>query len=308
MADFNTLDRNMLESVADLHAVPSGAYNIRKNGAGIARNSTANIIIEPKTDNPGIDIRIAPFTKNESVHIPVIITESGVEDLVYNDFYIGEGADVLIVAGCGIHNSGSKKTEHDGIHRFHIGKNARVRYVEKHYGEGEGTGERILNPVTEVFQEEGSVCEMEMVQIAGVDSTVRDTKAQLDTDAKLILTERLLTHGNQHARSDMEVNLNGENSAAQIVSRSVAQDASEQIFYPRAVGNNACKAHIQCDSIIMDIARVRSIPEIAANHADAQIVHEAAIGRINNDQLIKLMTFGLEEEEAEEVIIQGFLK
>jgi Fe-S cluster assembly scaffold protein SufB len=242
------------------------------------------------------------------VHIPVIITETGINDKVYNDFYVGEGADVLIVAGCGIHNCGGEKTEHDGIHRFFIGKNAKVKYVEKHYGEGEGTGERILNPVTEVTMEEGSYCEMEMIQLAGVDSTLRETEAALDANAKIVITERLLTHGSQKARSNMTVNLNGKNSSAQIVSRSVARDHSEQVFYPRAVGNTECRAHVQCDSIIMNKAKIRSIPEITANDADAQIVHEAAIGRINNDQLLKLMTFGLTEEEAEEVIVSGFLK
>ena len=302
------LDRTMLEAVADLHEIPAGAYNIRKNGAGHSRRSTENIQIETKTDVPGIDIRVAPHTKNESVHIPVIITETGVNDLVYNDFYIGEGADVLIVAGCGIHNDGSDKAQHDGIHRFFLAKNARVRYVEKHYGEGDGKGERVLNPITEVTQAENSVCEMEMVQLAGVDSTERKTTARLAAGAKMLLTERLLTHGSQTARSDMEIFLDGAESSAQIISRSVAKEESEQIFYPRAVGNNACRAHIQCDSIIMDSAKVRSIPEISANHCDAQIVHEAAIGRINSDQLLKLMTFGLEAEQAEEVIIEGFLK
>lgn len=302
------IDSNLLESIADLHEIPAGAYNIRKNGEGFSRRSTANIEIVTKTDKPGIDIIVAPGTKNESIHIPVIITEAGINDLVYNDFYIGDDADVVIVAGCGIHNSGDEKSQHDGIHSFHIGKNARIKYVEKHYGEGDGKGERVLNPVTYVEQEENSVCEMEMVQIKGVDSTVRDTKAHLAAGAKLIMTERLLTHGNQYARSDMEVYLDGEDASSQIISRSVAKDNSKQIFYPNAIGNAKCRAHVTCDSIIMDDATVSSIPAITANSADAQIVHEAAIGRINNDQLIKLMTFGMNEEEAEEVIIQGFLK
>ncbi len=301
-------DLGLLESVADLHEIPAGAYNIRKNGEGHSRRSTANIEIVSKTDKPGIDIIVAPGTKNESVHIPVIITETGVNDLVYNDFFIGDDADILIVAGCGIHNSGDEKSQHDGIHTFHIGKNAKVKYVEKHYGEGDGKGERILNPVTVVEQDENSVCEMEMVQIKGVDSTVRDTKAHLAAGAKLIMTERLLTHGTQYARSDMDVYLDGEGASSQIISRSVAKDNSKQIFHPNAIGNAKCRAHVQCDSIIMDEATVSSIPAITANSADAQIVHEAAIGRINNDQLIKLMTFGMNEEEAEEVIIQGFLK
>lgn len=304
----NNIDSQLLEAIADLHEIPAGAYNIRKNGGGLSRKSTANIEIVPKQDKPGIDIIVAPGTKNESVHIPVIITEAGVNDLVYNDFYIGDDADILIVAGCGIHNSGDDKSEHDGIHSFHVGKNAKIKYVEKHYGEGDGKGERVLNPVTVIEQDENSVCEMEMVQIKGVDSTVRDTKASLTAGAKLIITERLLTHGNQYARSDMEISLNGEGASSQIISRSVAKDNSKQIFYPNAIGNTECRAHVQCDSIIMDNATVSSVPAITANSADAQIVHEAAIGRINNDQLIKLMTFGMSEEEAEEVIISGFLK
>lgn len=304
----NKTELHMLEAVADLHGVPQGAYNIRKNGKGVERQSSANITIEPKTDKPGIDIIVKPGTKNESVHIPVIITEAGVEDLVYNDFFIGDDADVLIVAGCGIHNSGDKKSEHDGIHRFHIGKNARIKYVEKHYGEGEGTGERILNPQTEIYMDENSFCEMESVQIRGVDSTKRDTVAKLKKGARLVILEKLMTHGKQIAHSDMVIELNGEGASSQIISRSVAKDTSEQVFYPRAVGNAACRAHVQCDSIIMDDAKIRSIPEIAANHCDANIVHEAAIGRINNDQLLKLQTMGKTEQEAEEIIINCFLK
>lgn len=253
------VDMSLLHTIADMDSMPTGAFNIRKNGQGIARQSSENITIEPKKGNPGIDIYIKPFTKGEEVHIPVIITETGINDKVYNDFYVGEGADVLIVAGCGIHNCGGEKTEHDGIHRFFIGKNAKVKYVEKHYGEGEGTGERILNPVTEVTMEEGSYCEMEMIQLAGVDSTLRETEAALDANAKIVITERLLTHGSQKARSNMTVNLNGKNSSAQIVSRSVARDHSEQVFYPRAVGNTECRAHVQCDSIIMDKAKIRRI-------------------------------------------------
>lgn len=302
------MDFELLEQIAGLHEIPAGAYNIRKNSEGAGRHSTEHIVITTKEDKPGIDVYIKPGTKNESVHIPVIITEAGITETVYNDFHIGEDADVLIVAGCGIHNAGDDKSEHDGIHRFFIGKNAHVKYVEKHYGEGDGRGERIMNPTTILELEENAVCELETVQIKGVDSTIRNTTANLAQGAKIIVTERLMTHGNQLARSDMEVNLNGEGSSAQIVSRSVGRDQSQQIFNPRAVGNNACAAHIQCDSIIMDQAKIRSIPEIAANHAQAQIVHEAAIGRINNDQLVKLMSFGMDEQEAEEVIIQGFLR
>ena len=302
-------DRNLLGTISDLSYIPpESAYNIRKNGEGIERRNTEKVEIVSKKDKPGIDIRIKPGTTGETVYIPVIITESGVNDKVYNDFYIGDDADVTIVAGCGIHNSGCTESRHDGIHRFFIGRNAKIKYVEKHYGEGEGTGARVLNPTTEVFLGENAVCEMETVQIKGVDSTERETLARLDAGAKFLVTERLMTHGQQVAHSNMTVELNGEGASSQIISRSVAKENSEQVFYPRAVGNAPCRAHVQCDSIIMDNAKIRSIPEISANNADAQIIHEAAIGRINNDQLLKLMTFGLTTEQAEEIIIEGFLK
>lgn len=304
----DNLDKSILEEIADLHGTPQGAYNIRKNGKGVERKSTENISIVTKEDKPGIDIIIKANTKNESVHIPVILTETGLNDMVYNDFYIGENADVVIVAGCGIHNDGNTKSQHDGIHTFHIGKNAKIKYVEKHYGEGDGKGERVLNPQTFVEMEENSYCEMEMTQIKGVDSTKRETFADLKAGAKIVMTEKLMTHGEQFAESNMEFNLNEEDANAQVISRSVAKDGSTQIFYPRVVGNAPCRAHVQCDSIIMDTAKVRSIPEISANDANAQLVHEAAIGRINNDQIIKLQTFGLTEEEAENIIVQGFLK
>ncbi|KNZ70412.1 SufBD protein [Thermincola ferriacetica] len=304
----NALDSHLLKTIADLHSIPQGAYNIRKNGTGISRNSTANIEIRPKEDKPGIDIIVKPGTRGESVHIPVIITNEGLEDVVYNTFDIGEGADVVVVAGCGIHNPGESKAEHNGIHDFIIRKGARMRYIEKHYGEGEGKGEKILNPVTIIEIEEGGYAELELVQIRGVDSTRRETKARLHKDAHLLVTERMLTHGQQLAESNILVELIGQDASTQVISRSVAQDNSRQIFYPRVVGFNRCRAHVQCDSIIMHQAHVRSVPEIAANHPDAQLVHEAAIGKIAGEQLIKLMSLGLTEAEAEETILQGFLK
>ena len=304
----NTIDSHLLKEIADLERMPQGAYNIRKNGQLEGRNNSAHITIESKTDKPGIDIRIDPHTKNESVHIPVIVTQTGLKDLVYNDFYIGEGCDVDIVAGCGIHNSGCETAEHDGIHTFYVGKGAKVRYVEKHYGEGEGTGQRILNPHTIVYLEEGASIQLETVQIRGVDSTKRYTKVVLDGDAEAVVTERLLTHGQQFAESKMDVVMNGEGARTQVISRSVAQDESVQVFYPQVEGNAQCFGHVQCDSIIMGKAKVSSIPAIVANHMDAQLIHEAAIGKIAGDQILKLMTLGLTEEEAEQKILDGFLQ
>lgn len=304
----NQIDYRLLSSIAGITSAPAGAYNLRYNGQGVERHSTENVTILSKTDKPGIDIIVKPHTKGETIYIPVIVTDTGVKDKVYNDFEIGEGADVTIVAGCGIHNDGCSDSEHDGIHSFHIGKNARIKYVEKHYGEGAGTGGRILNPTTLVTMEEGSYCEMEMVQIKGVDSTIRETTAHLGAGAKMVVIEKLMTHDQQAAHSNMDVHLDGADSSVQIISRSVAKDSSVQVFHPKAIGNAPCRAHVQCDTIIMDQAKVSSIPEITSNHADAQIVHEAAIGRINNDQLMKLQTFGLTQEQAEEVIVQGFLK
>ena len=303
----NQVDIQLLREIADLERTPQGAYNIRKNGQLEGRSSSANITIESKTDKPGIDIHIAPGTKHESVHIPVIVTQTGLKDLVYNDFYIGEDCDVDIVAGCGIHNSGCETAEHDGIHTFYVGKNARVRYVEKHYGEGEGTGARILNPQTVVYLEEGAFIQLDTTQIKGVDSTKRETRIVVGPRAEAVINEKLLTHGSQTAESDMEIILDGEDASGRVISRSVAQDSSQQVFYPRMTGNAKCFGHVQCDSIIMGEAKISSIPAISANHVDAQLVHEAAIGRIAGDQITKLMTLGLTEEEAEERILNGFL-
>lgn len=302
------IQKRLLEEVADLHDVPEGAYNIRANGRMAARNTTANIDIVSKEGKSGIDIKIRPGTKKESIHIPVVLSQSGMKEMVYNDFYIGEDCDVVIVAGCGIHNSGSQDSRHDGIHRFFVGKNAKVKYVEKHYGGGDGQGKRILNPVTEVYQEEGSYMEMEMVQIKGVDSTVRTSKAVLADGAKMVVRERLMTHGSQEASSIYEVELKGESSSADVISRSVAKDQSVQSFEANIIGENSCSGHAECDAIIMDQARVISIPKLDARHVDAALIHEAAIGKIAGEQLMKLMTLGLSEEEAEERIVNGFLK
>jgi len=302
------IQKNILREVADLYKIPKGAYNIRANSQSVARNTTANIDIVTKTDKSGIDIIIKPGTKNEAVHIPVVISETGIKEVVYNDFYIGEGSDVTIIAGCGIHNCGGQDSQHDGVHTFHVGKNAHIRYIEKHYGEGDGAGKRILNPVTEVYQEEDSFVEMEMVQIKGVDNTVRTTKAELAAGAKMVVHERLMTHGEQEATSNYEVALNGEGSSADVSSRSVARDTSLQVFEANIIGNNICNGHAECDAIIMDKARVISVPKLDANCVDAALIHEAAIGKIAGEQLIKLMTLGLTEQEAEQQIITGFLR
>ncbi len=308
MMKLDETQKRLLREVADLHKVPEGAYNIRSNSQSAGRNSTANIEIVSKEDVSGLEIRIKPGTRHESVHIPVVMTESGLKETVYNDFFIGEDADVVIVAGCGIDNCGNQDSQHDGIHRFYVGKNAHIRYVEKHYGSGDGRGKRILNPVTEVYQEEGSIVEMEMVQIRGVDDTERKTIAELAAGAKLTVRERLMTHGDQRAISTYDVRLNGEGATADVVSRSVARDHSYQKFDAKLLGNAPCSGHTECDSIIMDEGRILAVPGLEANDVDAALVHEAAIGKIAGDQIIKLMTLGLTEQEAEEQIINGFLK
>ncbi len=302
------LQKSMLEKIADLHGVPEGAYNIRYNGKTESRATTANIDIVPKEDVQGIDIIIKPGTKNESLHIPVILSESGLSDMVYNDFIVGEDADITIVAGCGIHNCGVDTSKHEGIHTFHIGKNARVKYVEKHYGEGEGTGENVLNPTTVIYIDEGGYMEMESTQIKGVDSTIRDTKAELKAGATLIVKEKIMTHGKQVAKTNFDVDLIGDDSSANVISRSVARDESKQVFYSKIIGNGKCYGHTECDAILMDKASVSAIPALDANNVDASLIHEAAIGKIAGEQLIKLMTLGLTEEEAEEQIINGFMK
>ena len=305
----DAIQKSLLAAVADLHEIPEGAYNIRANGKSLGRSSSANIEIRPKEDGTdGIDIIIRPGTKKESVHMPVLLSEAGLTETVYNDFYVGEDADVVIVAGCGIHNGGEKDSRHDGIHTFHIDKNARLRYVEKHYGDGDGNGKRLMNPTTVIQIAEGGHMEMETVQIKGVDSTERVTRVVLAEKASIVIKESLMTHGEQYAKTDFTVDLNGEDSSANVISRSVAKDKSHQVFISRINGNAKCSGHTECDAIIMDEATVSAVPEITANSLDAALIHEAAIGKIAGEQLIKLMSLGLTEAEAEEQIVNGFLK
>ena len=306
--ELDAIQQQLLEAVAGLHRIPTGAYNIRANGKSARRNSTEHIDIVPKEDGSGIDIIIKPGTKNESVHMPVVLSQTGLTEVVYNDFHIGDDCDVTIIAGCGIHNGGDASSRHDGIHRFFVGKNARIKYVEKHYGSGDGKGERIMNPQTIVEIDEGGYMEMDTVQIKGVDSTDRKTEAVLKAGAKLVVMERLMTHGTQSAVSEFKVDLDGEDSGANIVSRSVARDESSQVFISKINGNNKCSGHSECDAIIMGNAKISAIPEITANNPDSALIHEAAIGKIAGDQIIKLMTLGLTEAEAEEQIVNGFLK
>lgn len=306
--EIDNIQKTLLEQIAGLHEVPQGAYNIRSNGGLAGRNTTAHIDIVTKKDKPGIDIIIKPGTKNESVHIPVILSQTGLTDLVYNDFYIGEDADVTIIAGCGIHNGGDKNSQHDGIHTFHIAKNAKVKYVEKHYGQGDGNGENIMNPTTIVEIDENGYMEMETVQLKGIDSTDRVTNATLAEGAKFIVKEKLMTHGRQYAKTSFQVELNGDNSSTNVISRSVAKENSTQTFLAKINGNAKCAGHSECDAIIMDNAKISAIPEITANNLEAQLIHEAAIGKIAGEQILKLKTLGLTEKEAEEKIVNGFLK
>jgi Fe-S cluster assembly scaffold protein SufB len=304
----NVIDEHLLKEIANIHGVPAGAYNIRKNGAALARESRNGITIASKTDKPGIDITIDPEVINQSVHIPVILTEGGLNDLVYNTFEIGAGADVLIVAGCGIHNATSNKSQHDGVHEFFVRKGAKIRYIEKHYGEGTGTGERVLNPITILHLEEGAKAELELVQIGGINHSIRKTEIHVATRGHLLVNERLLTNANQNAVSEILVHLEGEESSGEVLSRSVAQETSSQIFKVGLIGYTRCKGHVSCDSIIMDQANIRSEPELWAKDATAELTHEAAIGKLAGDQIVKLMTFGLTEEEAVKTLLEGYLR
>ena len=304
----DSIQKTLLEQVAGLHDVPQGAYSLRVNGSLYGKNDSENISIVKKEDKPGIDIYIRPGTKKESVHIPVLLSQTGLKELVYNDFHVGEDCDITIVAGCGIHNSGDAESEHSGIHAFYLGKNAKLKYVEKHYGQGDGNGKNVMNPTTIVEMGEGSYMEMETTQIKGVDSTRRSTTATLASGATLVVHEKIMTHGDQFAETDFEINLNGEDCGTHVVSRSVAKDRSRQSFLSKVNGNNRCSGHTECDAIIMDEAVVTAIPQIEAKHVEASLIHEAAIGKIAGEQLIKLMTLGLTEQEAEEQIINGFLK
>jgi Fe-S cluster assembly scaffold protein SufB len=306
--ELDLIQKKLLEQVADLHGIPEGAYNIRSDGKLAGRSTTAHIDIVTKTDKPGIDIYIKDGTKNESVHIPVIIEQTGLNDLVYNDFYVGEDCDVVIVAGCGISNCGGKESRHDGIHSFHVGKNSKVKYIEKHYGEGTGTGGRVMNPTTIVELDENAHMDMETTQIKGINDTLRKTSGKLADKASLIIHEKIMTTGSQHAETDFSVDLDGEGSSANVVSRSVAKDKSSQLFRSMINGNNKCAGHTECDAIIMDAASVTAMPQLTANSVEASLIHEAAIGKIAGEQLTKLMTLGLTEKEAEDQIVAGFLK
>ena len=308
MAELDSIKKNLLEQVADIHEIPTGAYSLRVDGKLFGKNNSENIEIVAKTDKQGIDIYVKPGTKKESLHIPVLLAQSGLKELVYNDFHIGEDCDITIVAGCGIHNGGKGESEHSGIHAFYLGKNARVRYIEKHYGEGDGSGKNTMNPTTVAELAEGAYMEMETAQIKGVDSTRRDTTATLEEGATLIVREKIMTHGTQFAETNFTVDLNGVGSSTHVISRSVAKDRSRQSFLSHVNGNNRCSGHTECDAIIMDEAQVIALPQIEANHVDASLIHEAAIGKIAGEQLIKLMTLGLTEAEAEEHIVNGFLK
>ena len=304
----NPVTQDLLRMISDLSGEPIGAYNIREDSQCAGRQSTEQVEIRPKTDQPGIDIRVQPGTRGEKVFIPACITHSDVDDLVYNDFFIGENADVTIVAGCGVHTDGEEDSQHNGIHRFFLGKNAHVLYLEKHIGTGEGSGKRIINPRTYAELGEDASMEMDTVQIKGVDSTKRVTAAVLGARATLVIKEKIMTHGSQSAETDFTVDINGVDAGVNLISRSVAKGESTQVFRSVINGNTRCTGHSECDAIIMDNGRVSAIPELTANNVDAALIHEAAIGKIAGEQIVKLMTLGLEETEAEAKIIEGFLK
>ena len=304
----NTVVKKLLEVVSGIKDRPKGAYNIRVDGKSIGHSNSDNIEIVFKEGGKGIEIYVKANTKNESVHIPAIIEVDDYAEVVYNDFYIGDNCDITVIAGCGIHNDGHQLAQHDGIHTFHVGKNSYTRYIEKHYGDGNGSGERVINPDTIVFLDNGATLEMDTIQIEGVDSTKKNTEGTLNDGSTLIIKEKLMTSGHQHAYTGYKIDLNGYESGTHLVSRSVAKDYSTQEFVSNVNGNNKCMGHSECDGIIMENARIKAIPQINANHVDASLIHEAAIGKIAGEQITKLMTLGLTSEQAEAEIINGFLK
>lgn len=304
----NDTDKNLLKEISDSDIEQADAYNIRKNGKGVSRKTNPYINIVPKEDNQGIDVYVKENTLLSIIHVPVLLTESGLKDVVYNDFHIGKNSNVIILAGCGVHNDKHKDTEHDGIHRFFLEENAKVKYMEKHYGEGDGSGKNILNPVTEIFMKPGSNMTMDTTQIKGVDDTLRETKAILDENTTLVINEKILTNGSQQAKTVFHVSLNGDHSSTHVTSRSVATENSYQEFVSDITGNSSCYAHVECDAILKENGHVKAIPEIYAKNPNANLIHEAAIGKIQGEQLMKLMSLGLNEKEAEDVIIKGFLK
>ncbi|MBQ8522181.1 MAG: SufD family Fe-S cluster assembly protein [Clostridia bacterium] len=308
MDKLNKIDKELLSQIADLHTIPQGSFNIRKNGKLVSRSSNEDIQIVSKNNKEGIDIIVKKDIKNKSVHIPVIVTQGGFKDLVYNDFYIGDNAEVTIVAGCGIHNNGTAQSGHNGIHTFHIGKNARVTYIEKHLALGNGKGEKVLNPITNIIMGSNSYLDMQTIQLGGVTYSNRTTKAKLNKCSELNVVEKILTTDNQQAKTVFNVNMIGENCKCNVVSRSVAKGDSIQEFKSKLIGKSTCFGRVECDAILLDNARVKSIPEIDAVVKEATLNHEATVGKIAGEQLIKLMSLGLTEQEAEDVIIKGYLK
>jgi len=304
----NKLDMDLLEAVADMKEIPQGALNIRLNGTAVMRHSSPNILVGPGPDGKGLVVEVKPGTQNETVHVPVVLTQPGLQDKVHNTFIVGENAEATIIAGCGIHNASHAESRHDGIHEIIVRTGARLKYIEKHYGQGDAVGRRVLNPSAVITIEEGASAEMEMVQIKGVDDTMRTTTAHVRARGSLKIIERLLTQGEQQAESDITIYLEGPGASAQVVSRAVAQGSSYQLFKAVLVGQAACMGHVECDAILMDKARIRSVPEIQAEDAEAVLTHEAAIGKIAGEQLIKLMSLGLNESEAVDTILEGFLR
>ena len=304
----NNITQSLLSILSDWKGEFKGAFNIREDGGCAGRQSSANIKIESKKDLPGLDIHIKPGTKGETVYIPACVTHGNIDDVVYNDFFVGEGADVVIVAGCGVHTDNEEEARHNGIHRFFLDKGAKVLYKEKHIGTGNGEGIKRIDPVTDIELGEDSVLEMDTVQLSGVDKTTRTTRGKLGARAKLIIKERIMTDDDETATTDFEVSLDGEDSGVDLISRSVARDNSYQEYHSVIEGNCRCTGHSECDAILVGNGRVNAVPELYAGNIDASLIHEAAIGKIAGEQITKLRTLGLTEEEAEAKIIEGFLK
>ena len=283
------------------------AMNIREDAQTCQRRNSENVIITGLKDNTGLKIHVLSSAKGEEVFIPAIVTKSNITDEVRNDFYIDSGAEVIIQAGCALHTDGNGESTHNGNHHFYIGEGAKVTYNEKHFGEGTNA-KKTISPSNVIVLEKNAYLKMDTIQTDGVSYTNRTTKATVKAGARLEINERIQTQNDQQSISNIDIDAIGDGASIDIVSRSVAKDDSVQTLKTNITANSVCTGHSECDTILVGNGKATSIPALVANNPKASLVHEAAIGRISQQQIEKLQTLGLDEEEAEHYIIKGFLR